>query len=483
MTINIQDPLFLLTEQTGLTVGELADAPAVGNPDINKAQEVLKTGEPIPVLFARFRNGAGGVMIQPKMTEASFSNDIDEEEFSDDGGATVFVRPYSVVNVKFLLVLSEGNLPLVQIRDIFYGSDRKGTFNQAYDGRAGTWAPANDWDAYLGTPLQQNALGYYEVYWSLITTGNAKRGGDFIYYKDTRQGQHVMPYIENTFPVFCGTSGSYSELTTLSFEYTSEQQSNSTADVLKGINLFVRNGLQVTRLVDGVTGESDNFADLVKYLLTANDRLADDLVDTASLTISAKFADANGFLFNGAITESQNLLDWIQATSKNFLLRLSKIDGKIGLLPQIPYNADFTIKTTKVDVSYTFTEEHIVPDGFEIQYISLEDREPVCFNVEWRQQPESDFGLVRTVAVRYNGEAPNGPFVSIDMSNYCTNEDHAVKIGAFHLARRRYITHHLRLTVRERNYNTSLAIGDIVRVRLREKRLRAMSSSMTRFMR
>ena len=99
----------------------------------------------------------------------------------------------------------------------------------------------------------------------------------------------------------------------------------------------------------------------------------------------------------------------------------------------------------------------------------MEDREPVCFNVEWRQQPESDFGLVRTVAVRYNGEAPNGPFVSIDMSNYCTNEDHAVKIGAFHLARRRYITHHLRLTVRERNYNTSLAIGDIVRVRLRRE--------------
>lgn len=468
MSINIQDPLFLLTQQTGLSVSELASGPAVGNPDINATQEVLKTGEPIPILFARFRNGAGGVMVQPKMTEASFSNDIDEEIYQVDGGSTL-VRPYSIVRVKFLLVLSEGNMPLVQIRDIFYGSNRRGSFDQAYNARAGLWTPGNFWDNYLGLALTTNSSGHYEVNWSNIGSGQGRRGGDFIYYKDSRQEQHVLPYIENNFPVFCGTSGSYSGLTTLSFQYTAEQQSSSTSDVLKGINLFVRNGLQVTRLVDGVTAESDNFADLVKYLLTASDRLADDLVDNTSLTISANFTDTNGFLFNGHITESANLLDWIQAASKNYLLRLSMIDGKIGLLPRLPYNTDYTIKTTKVAVEFTFTEKHVVQDGFEIQYISLEDREPACFNIQWRQQPEADFGLVRTAAIRYTGEAQDGPFIDIDMSSYCTSEDHAVKVGTFYLARRKFITHHLRLTVRERSYNTSLVVGDIVRVRLRRE--------------
>ncbi len=55
------------------------------------------------------------------------------------------------------------------------------------------------------------------------------------------------------------------------------------------------------------------------------------------------------------------------------------------------------------------------------------------------------------------------------MSDYCTNENHAVKLGTFRLAQRKFITHHLRLTVRERSYNASLVIGDLVRVRLRRE--------------
>ncbi len=468
MSFKIQDPLFLLSEQTGLSVGELAAEAADASPDVNKPQEPIKTGEPIPVVFCRFRNSNGGVMIQPKITEGSFANDIAEETFSSDNGSTTFVRVERIVRIKYLLVLSEGCLPLLQIRDLFYGDSRKGTFNQACNARAGTWAPGNFWDDYIDSTITPVG-GYYPISFADLANGEAARAGEFIYYKDSAAGQHVLPYIENTFPVFCGTSGSYSGLTTLSFEYEADAKAGDAGEVLKGISAFVRSGLQVTRLADDVTGESDNFADLVKYLLTASDRLAVDLIDNASLVTAAKFTDANGFLFNGAITKSENLLDWIQATSKNFLLRLSNSGGKIGLLPRLPYNTDFTIKTTQVTPEYTFTEDHIVPDGFEIEYISLKDREPVCFNVQWRQQPEADFGLVRTVAVRYNGEAPNGPFISIDMSNYCTDEDHAVKVGAFYLARRRHIAHHLRLTVREGSYSTSLVIGDLVRVRLRRE--------------
>ena len=39
----------------------------------------------------------------------------------------------------------------------------------------------------------------------------------------------------------------------------------------------------------------------------------------------------------------------------------------------------------------------------------------------------------------------------------------------FRLAQRKFITHHLRLTVRERNYNSHLVVGDLVRVRLRRE--------------
>lgn len=470
MSIRIQDPLFLLSAQTGLNVGELKAKAADGNPDVEKPQEALQTGEPIPLIFCRRRNGNGGVMTQPKATEAFFSNSIVEEEISISTGATI-LNPVERVQVKYLLVLSEGELPQVQIRDVFHGSCRRGTFNQAYDARAGSWSPGNEiYDFFDYTATQNETYGYYQFNILTLEAGESVNFPDssVFYYKDSRNFTGSMPRQDYGFPVFCGTSGSYDELTTFSFEHSFDGR-RQLDDIKKTISIFIRKGLKVTRLKDGVTGPSDNFADFAKYLFEKNDRLAAELIDTDSLTIAAKFVDANSFFFNGKLTESQNLVDWLQTTSINFLLRVTNIGGKFGLLPRLPYNSDFTIKTTQITPKFTFTEEHVVPGGFEIEYISLDDKSPVCFVIQWRQQPEADFGLVRTVQVRHEDEALSGPFVNIDMSNYCTNEDHAVKVGAFYLAQRRHVMHHLRLTVRERSYNTGLAIGDIVRVRLQRE--------------
>ncbi len=466
MSIRVQDPLFLLSAQTGLSVGELAAKAAAGSPDINKKQEAFKTGEPIPLLFTRFRNSAGGVMAQPKITEGYFANPIIEEEYDLTNGLTAY-GAYQTFQIKYLYVLSEGELPELQIRDIFFGNSRVGTFNQKYNGRAGTWTPGNAIDDHFETVITTPTGGVFTYNPFSLTTGQSARLANRVYYQGSGSSLIAMDYVESSFTNFCGTSGTYSGLTTLSFEY--QIKAGASAKLDRTLSIFVRKGLEVTRLVDGVTGSSDNFADLVKYLFQKNNRLADDLIDDAALTTAAKFTDANGFLFNGQLKESQNLLDWLQATSVNFLLRVSNSGGKFGLLPRLPYNTNHTIKTTQVTPEFTFTEEHVVEGGFEIEYISLEDREPVCFVVAWRQQPETDFGLVRTVEVRYQGEAASGPFVNIDLSDYCTSEDHAVKVGAFRLAQRKFVTHHLRLTVRERSYNATLVIGDLVRVRLRRE--------------
>jgi|TARA_R100000084_G_scaffold29404_1_gene10662 hypothetical protein len=467
MSIRVSDPLFLLSTQTGLSVGELKAKAAAGNPDLEKKQEALKTGEPIPILFGRFRNGSGGVMVQPKITEAYFSNSITEKVFSTNGGTTTFIQAIERLELKYLLVLGEGNMSQMQVRDLFYGTCRRGTFNQVYNGRAGTWSPGNNIDNYHTYTATPNAQGYYVFDVSNLSNGESIKYPKNTYYKNSSGQITSIKHKEYGFPVFCGTSGSYSGLTTLSFEYDLDDADSE--DIGKTMNVFIRNGLQVTRLIDSVTAESDNYVDLVKYLFQTNNRLADDLIDDTALTTAANFTDTNSFLFNGAVTESQNLLDWIQQTSVNFLLRITNSGGKFGLQPRLPYNTDYTIKTTQVTPEFTFTEEHVVDGGFEIEYISLEDKQPVCFVIQWRQQPEANFGLVRTVEVRYTGEATSGPFVDIDMSGYCTNENHAVKVGAFRLAQRKFITHHLRLTVREYSYNSTLIVGDLVRVRLRRE--------------
>lgn len=467
MSINIQDPLFLLSAQTGMSAFELQLKAASATVDVNKPQEILKTGEPIPIIFTRRRNNKGGVLVQPKMTEAFYANPIVEEELrATSGSTTTYINVVQTVQLKYLLVLSEGCLPQVYVKDLFHGNCRRGTYNQVCNGRAGTWNPGNNIDEHLDYIPEKNSDGYWDFDLFSISNGESAMFGGTVYYRDSSGTLHNFRYKEMIFPIYTGTGGTYSGLTTLSFEY---ETTSFNEQIDKTISVFIRKGMQVTRLVDGVTSESDNYVDLVKYLFSANDRLPSDLIDNSALTNAAKFTDANGFLFNGELKQSENLLDWWQRTAINFLLRPSDSGGKLGLMPRLPYNTDFTIKTTQVTPKFTFMEEHVVDDGFEIEYISLEDRKPVCFVMQWRQQPDSDFGLVRTVHVRYSGEAANGPFVNVDMSAYCTHENHAVKSGAFRLAQRKYVTHHLRLTVRDRSYNRALTVGDLVRVRLRRE--------------
>lgn len=472
MTLEFTEPLFLLSAQTGLSVSELRAQAAEGNPDVSGPQAILKTGEPIPIVFCRRREinsvQTGGAMVSPKATEGFFTNDqaVTEVESSSVWFSTDVNEE---IVVKLLLVVSQGEIGTVQIRDIFYGNCRRGTYNQAYNARAGSWSPGNTIDDYIDFYLSPGQNGTYTLP-ANPQTGDWYKAGDRIIGRvasGTFTGYITfnLTYREHKMPTFCGTSGSYSGLTTLSFEITL----TGSTDWNKQISAFIREGLQVTRIIGGGTGSSDNFVDLAKYLMLQSGRLPSDLIDDSSLSIAANFTDANNFLFNGVLAKSENLSDWLQKTSYNFLLRLTNTNGKFGLRPRLPYNTDYTIKTTTITPEFTFTEDHVLGNGFEIDFVSLEDREPVCVVAQWRQQPEADFGLVRTVNVRYQGEAASGPFVSMDLSAYCVTENHAIKAATYKLATRKHVTHHLRLKVRERNYNSTLAVGDIVRVRLQRE--------------
>jgi hypothetical protein len=113
---------------------------------------------------------------------------------------------------------------------------------------------------------------------------------------------------------------------------------------------------------------------------------------------------------------------------------------------------------------FVFDESKIIPGSFEISYVPLNERKPFCALMLWRQQPTDDIGLIRTTEVRYTGQATDGPFEQHDLSVFATSENHAVKVGAYIVARRRYVVHTLRIKVRPAAFNTTLSQGDIVQV-------------------
>lgn len=419
VNIPIGGPMVLLSESDAPTT----EAAAQGSSALESRQRAIVIGEPIPIVFGKrvskttYKwNGdvgtavvydVGGVFVSPGATEGRFSNNATTNELS----------------VKLHLVLSQGDMPQLQVRDVFQRACRVGTWKQTYDRRAGTWTPGNFITAVAGKQL-----------WDC--------------------------------PIFCGTSGYYDDLTTLSYENT-HADGDDTWD--RQVHCFVREGIIVDRLIEGTAGSSNNVCDLAVYLIKQSSRFPDALIDTATFTTAANFTETQQLYYNGEFRESQNLEDWLQDISTYFLLRVSDKNGKKAFRPRLPITGAYAIDTGVVAWEFGFTEDHLLPDGFEIEWIPFADRRPTIMQMVWRQQPDDDIGLIRTSLVNIVDAFTDQPTEQHDMSQFCSSELHAVKVGAYLAARRAFVTHTLRIRVKPDAYNTTLALGDIVRVRLRRE--------------
>jgi len=470
MSIVVRDPLELLPYLTGAITTPKEELAARGTQQLDVRQRSIAIGEPIPIVFCRRTNDNGGVWVSPGASEGRFENDNNND-----------------LTAYYQLVLSEGDLPQLPLNDLYQGPCKVGNYVQTYNRRAGAWLPGafiDPLDSLVDTvqfsfdapgtanPTWYNATpvtyGFGFTRWEFIYNGNKH------YYPGSLSPGPGGPVLQTrkvtaeTFqlaevPVHCGTSGTYANLTTLSFDWI---YGNGDQRWDRQIHAFVREGMQVTRILDSTFGPSNNIVDLALYLINQSSRLPSSLVDMTAMTLAANFTDANSFLYNGEFNQSSNLEDWLQSIAPKFLMRLSDKQGKKGFRPLVPINNDYTIKTTAVSWVFTFTEDHLLPGGFQIEYIPLSERKPICALMLWRQQPDTDVGVVRTSEVRFNGEAINGPFEQHDLSEFCTTENHAIKVGAYYVARRKYVSHSLRIRVKPDTYGGTLAIGDLVRVRL-----------------
>jgi hypothetical protein len=399
------DPLATLAMESGMVRAPLAEGAAQGDTQLDSKQRAAAIGEPVPIVFCRRDEtaGTGGVLISPAATEARFSNDAS-----------------NAVTASYHLVLSEGRIGSIQVRDVFQRSCRVGSHSQTYDRRAGTWEPGNYITAHAG-------------------------------------------YTTPECPYYCGTIGVYTGMSTLSFTVTIPDRFDQWD---RQVHCFIRNGMEVTRLLDNVTGSSNNFADLYNWSLSNCAKLSADQIDYSSLASAARFLHTNGFNCDINITKSQNLGDMVAGIAPYFLLTETRVAGRRGLRPVLPVNSDGTIKTTPVEWTYTFTEDHILPDQLQISYVPPADRKPFAVRAIWRQQLDDDHGIIRSSEVRLAGEAEEGPYEQHDLSQFCTRENHAVKIAAYIRARRKYTTHTASVSCRTIDFPQTLQAGDIVRLKL-----------------
>ena len=409
------NPQPLIGIQTGI-VPPPTSAPAVEKQGpMNGAQATAAPGSVVPVVFCLRDGNFGGVMVAPKATEARFENDAQNR-----------------VTASYVLVVSEGLIGPIAVKDVFSGGCRHGSHTQTYNRRAGTWLPGN---------------------------AIVQRTG------------YTLPQC----PTVCGSIGAYTGITTVSF---SRQVPNGSTLWNRQVQLFIRAGIQVQRLVGGGFGSSNNFADFTYWLLSKIGNLPANMIDIEALRDVALFLNANQLRCDCELKEQINFEELITKWAPFFLVRLRRRNGMRGLIPLVPTLQDGTINTSAAVAVYEFDESTVIPGSFQIEYAPLEKRKPFKVQVIWRQQLQDDASSPRTITVSYtNVDQATLSVETHDLSQFCTSQAHAAKFAAYHLASRMHKEHSISFSARPQAHNIQVNIGDIVRVNLQRRTVGAITQN------
>jgi hypothetical protein len=229
------------------------------------------------------------------------------------------------------------------------------------------------------------------------------------------------------------------------------------------VRCFVRNGIEVYNVLTATTASSNNFADLVYYMLTVSGNVPTGLMDTASFATAATFIAANNLRFDGVIAAEMNIKEYLENVCPFFLVYSLQIDGKYALRPVLPTNIDGTLNSGPITPSLTFDRTNIEAGSYRRDYIPLNDRKDICTLLTYRDQSTATYSTEKIAEVRYTGTAANGPYLEYDLSQFCSNINQAGFVGKYILANRKHVTHTI-------EFSSNVGIGqvapmDIVRVR------------------
>jgi hypothetical protein len=183
------------------------------------------------------------------------------------------------------------------------------------------------------------------------------------------------------------------------------------------------------------------------YLFTIYKRVSATDPDVAApiyvdnLQDIAAFCDEYSMHFNGVISESLNIVEFLSETAPYFLLSFQSNGGQYQFSPLLPLNASEEIDTTALTPAATFTEDEILPGSFSKTYVSAADKTDVNAVMLYRKNDPDAIGTQQTVQVRYSGVSLDAPVEQFDLTDFCANRDHAIIYGKHYLARRKYSVH------------------------------------------
>lgn len=369
-------------------------------------QQAMAIGQPIPIVFARRRDGRGGVLHFPPATEAAF-------EASPSG----FWAAYHCV-------LGQGQMASVAMWQVRQGPCRVGTFSQSHGHRAGPWEPGN---------------------------------------RAQPQSTYELPDL----PAQCGGGGDYRGLSTIEFSNSFPPGGQAWS---RAWNVFIESGMVIERgrILDDVVGPSDNIADLWLFWRQQNKRTPDEMIDFPSLLTAAKFIDNYDLRCNAVFSVEtdfvNDVLPWFLLQERTVGGKLTLVPmvrtDEDGLVSEVPTNPDWVLTDDEVIMSMSLESP---------EFKTTADQPLIVTWRQQATELDVPFNRTLFVTSTGNGlvGAELEPSLDvIDLSAWCDDELHAARIGAFYHAKKIQQRFFGTLTLRPGSHTGDLLKGQIIQVQM-----------------
>ena len=189
------------------------------------------------------------------------------------------------------------------------------------------------------------------------------------------------------------------------------------------------------------------------------------------MAVSSQFCRANGFYWDGVITERANVRQFLFEQAAYQLLDFTIIGGRFSLTPSVPYGSNFEILNNARAGSAEFPIKALFTDGnvrsFKTTFLSPSERQLFTAEVKYRLEPERNgFPDQRSLRVRLSNEEGGyfrDPVELFDLSQFCTSREHALTFAKYALRVRQLVDHAVSFeTTPDAAHN--LSPGDYIRV-------------------
>ena len=299
---------------------------------------------------------------------------------------------------------------------------------------------------------------------------------DFIYEEissSAKNGpEHSVSYVNE---IVTGQTGNYSNLALVGINIRSSTEWQQFTQ----FSGYVKEGIKSRRL-DSYTGLPFNptpqhlyrFPEVLLDLMT-NDRygmgdlIKDQMIDIAQFKNANDWCQSRGYFFNGVIADLINVRQYAADLAATHLLFFAEINGQFTLKPALPISGSSFVAA---DIKGLFTVGNILEDSYQVEYLNPEDREPIEVSVTYREERSSSdlssegaFSTVKEVLIKEASYTPLDT-VSLDMTDYCTQRNHAIDAAKFIIRMRRLTDHVVRFKVTHESVYNNIAPGDYVNI-------------------